>query len=181
MTVLERVRSRINVARKALSAAGDSLEDIRRTIAQLEGEREAIRSAPAPMSEAVEAIEELVDRLAAHAQYASVPVILDAAERGQVPHVDLHSRQIGATFGLFADILRPVLKGTLVAALEEHYAEIQAGLPRQARAERLAELDREILELSTQEEALIGELAASGLSVDRRGSADPRAVLGLDA
>ena len=181
MQMLERVRAKIAGARKALSAAGDSVEGIREAIRQLEAERAAVANAPVPIGEAREAVEQTVDRLAAAAQYASVPVVLAAAERGQVGHVDLHARDVGSTFGFFADILRPALRDCLVAAVEAHYRDLAPGLPADERAQRLAELDHQLLELSRHEESMITELSTLGLDVSRRGDADPRAVLGLAA
>lgn len=181
MQVLEKVRAKVAAARRALSTSGEGIEGIREAIRALESERERERGAAVPLAEAVEAVDQLIGRLAAHAQHASLSTVIAAAELGRVASVDLHSRQVGASFGFIVDALRPALRDCLIAALEERYAELQPGLPRDARAERLAELDHQILDLSRQEEQLVNELAESGLAIDRRGDADPRAVLGLDA
>lgn len=178
MQVLEKVRARIGAARKALASAGDSVEGVRAIIRELEAERAAIANAPVPLAEAVEAVEQTIDRLAANAQYNTVDSVLAAAQRGQLTSVDLHSHP-GANFGFLVQCMRSPFRSALVAKLEEEYRDLAVGLPADARAEKLAALDRELLELSRQEEALITELAGLGLSVDRRGDADPRAVLGL--
>ncbi len=178
MTVLEKVRAKIGAARKALASAGDSVEGVREAIRQLEAERQAVQSAPVPLAEAVEAVEQTIDRLCGAAQYDTADSVLFAAQRGQPVGIDVHSH-MGANFGFLVQCLRAPLRAALVVKLEEDYRDLQPGLPADARAEKLAQLDRELLELGHQEEALITELAGLGIEVSRRGDADPRAVLGL--
>lgn len=179
MQMLEKVRAKITTARRALSAAGDSVEGVRAAIRQLEAERQAVRSAPVPLNEAVAAVEQTVDRLAAHAIYTNADTLLAAAQRGEPATFDLHTTNPAALAGFLVQCLRVPFRAALVAQLESAYAGLQPGLPSDARAEKLADLDRQLLELGRQEEQLIDDLAALGLDVARRGDADPRCVLGL--
>ena len=48
------------------------------------------------------------------------------------------------------------------------------------RKQRRQEIDGERLALEREEEAIVQRLQAAGQQVDRRGGADPRAILGLD-
>lgn len=179
MTVLEKVRQKIGAARKALGAASDSVEGVREAIRQLDAERQAVASAPVPLAEAVEAVEQTVDRIAAHGIYTTADGILLAAQGGRPATFDLHSLNSAAAVGFLVQCLRAPLRAALVAKLEDDYRDLQPGLPADARTEKLAQLDRELLELGHQEEQLITELAGLGIEVSRRGDADPRAVLGL--
>jgi hypothetical protein len=53
-------------------------------------------------------------------------------------------------------------------------------LPAKARQERIASLQSEILDAEYREEQLINHLLAQGQDVERRVSADVRAVLGVN-
>ncbi len=67
----------------------------------------------------------------------------------------------------------------LAAALTPSLERFDEGPPAAHRAAKLAEIDRQMLELERAEEALIEASEAAGLPIARRGDADPRAVLGV--
>jgi hypothetical protein len=55
-----------------------------------------------------------------------------------------------------------------------------SGLTDEQKAERLAELDAQQLELERFEELFIEQAECDGVVIARRADADPRAVLGVD-
>lgn len=180
MQTLERIRQKIGAARKALASAGDSVESIRAAIGELETERAAIANAPVPLAEATHAVTATIARLTASAGYTPASVVLDAAERGEPAALDVHAMRPNEIVGFLAGCLRPVLRQALTEQLEEHYRDLQPGLPADERAQRLADLDRQLLDLNREEERLIVELAELGIAIDRRPDASPAAVLGLN-
>lgn len=79
---------------------------------------------------------------------------------------------------LLAAVLGP---NALCAALCRHLDQTESGPTAAERAERLAEIDRELLEIETAEERLIEVSEAAGAPIARRADANPRAVLGMTA
>ena len=69
----------------------------------------------------------------------------------------------------------------LAAILCRHLPEGGDGPTGAERAERILELDRELIEAERAEERLIEASESAGVPIARRADADPRAVLGMHA
>src|SRR6185312_8052634 len=87
---------------------------------------------------------------------------------------------LSAPPGSATQILCWLFEGELVKALTAGLASIDGGLSIEQRGQKLTELERELLVLEQQEEHLVVAALAAGLECDRRVSANPIAILGLD-
>lgn len=183
MDLVGKVKARVAAIAKAMSSATSSIAEIREMIAALKAEREAIRAAPVPLSEAGALIDTMLDRWAHASQFGGAERITAAAMCGQAPNIELHSPRstLADTLALLSPLLHRHLREALISELEARYAESPPGLPAGERQRRLAELDSEIVRLEVLEEEAISVAAAGGLDVARRPDASPAALLGLDA
>jgi hypothetical protein len=181
--LVSRVKARVAAIQKAMSSATASITEIRETIATLKAEREAVRSAPVPLTEALPQIDKMLAYWAHDGQSGGVGRIAVAAMQGQLPNVELHSPRatVADTLALLVPLLQTHLRDAFFAELEAHYAESPPGLPADERRRRLAELDAEIARLEVLEEEAIQAAASGGLEIARRPDASPAALLGFDA
>jgi hypothetical protein len=183
MDLVSRVKSKVAAIQKAMAGATSSIAEIREAIAKLKDEREAIRVAPVPMSEAIP----LIDNLLAYWSHAGRPEgierIAAAVMVGKAPHIELHSPRatLADTLALLVPLLDTQLREAMISDLEVRYAAAPAGLPADERQRRLAELDGEIARLEALEDEAIQAAASGGLEVARRPDASPAALLGIDA
>ncbi len=183
MDLVNKVKARVAAIQKAMAGANSSIAEIRETIATLQREREAIRAAPVPISEAIP----LIDNLLAYWSHAGrsdgIEAIAAAVMVGQAPHIELHSPRatLADTLTLLAPLLHRQLREAMISDLEARYAESPPGLSSAERQRRLAELDSEIARLEALEEEAIQAAATGGLEVTRRADASPAALLGIEA
>ena len=83
-------------------------------------------------------------------------------------------RDVPAMLCWFAPDLMKTKLFEMIDAVPDHLS-----MSKEQKDERLTELDREIFQLSLEEEAIIEAAAARDTHLLRRGDADPKAVLGL--
>jgi hypothetical protein len=160
---------------------GERLAELRARIAALQAEIERVEQAPIPRDEAVARVPMLVDGLAQR----WTPVVSDLM-RPAMPSVETIFQ--GATSdpwtlgGVLAKVARDGLVAVLTQELEALYLDIAGScIPSAERPARLRELRAELLENETTEETVIVEAARAGIKLNRRGDADPRAVLSVPA
>ena len=166
-----------------MATAASGIEEIRREIATLRAEREAVRGAPVPLDEARAALNKMLTTWATVGQARGVHVdhLIAQAMAGTPPTTDelYRAASLGTVLALLAPLLRQQLHDGIETCLTERYAQVKAGLPAAARERRLAELDGEIATLERDEEESIQAAAEGGLAIDRRADASPAVVLGL--
>jgi hypothetical protein len=143
----------------------DSLADVRRRITDLKAELKALRTQPLPHEELRARAREYVARLAEQARPTLTGV------RGE---------------GAFGIDLGPDARGPLVTlawvARDLLLERIESMFPPEGvadKAERLAAVEEELLEMERDEETLVTRAIEQGQDVYRRPKADPRAVLGV--
>ncbi len=149
-----------------------ALAAIRAEISELDAEAARITKAPQPADEARAMIKASVARLAA----GGVPILFNDAVQwpGKFAEGQVHASDdsLAVLCWLFPDVVEAKL-ATLIGARPGAMA---ASEKQAARGQ--IETDR--LELGRAEEAVITGIEATGLEVDRRADADPRAVLGIE-
>ena len=141
-----------------------------------------MRSAPVPL-EATAALDAMLARWRLTQQeWVSTDSIISVASRGERPQlIDPHGITAPALLRLMLLLVGDQARETLIRQLETHYANIEIGLPADARAARLREIDRELAKLEAAEEAAIATAEEGGLLViDRRPDASPAAILNLE-
>lgn len=172
-------------------AALRTVEELRETIEGKRREIEAIEVAPQTMAEAMAAFDAWCDRAAQEAVDA-LPIrrLLDpvAARAGLTVQPIARSADatpdaspiaqaaLGMVFLTCRDTLREVIEGQV--------ADLLGGRDAISADERAARTDRaraELLALELAEEAAIRAMEAAGITIARRGDADPRALLAADA
>jgi hypothetical protein len=191
--MLHTLKSKLAALRAAPVPVNDLLatvDDVREQIAILRVERDRVARAPRPASEIMTALDDHLDQIATDAvdglRLGSLlrrdqPVALALPYR-----LDPETRAIDST-GAVKSLL-----GLMVAANRQSFREIVQGQiedltrdrPGMSDAElhaRLAEIDAELLAAELSEESSIRALEASGINVQRRGDADPRAALAADS
>lgn len=165
---------------KTAKTSADRLAEVRDRIADLEHERDQLNKAPCTRDEALTALDSwIAGRAAEFEKDTGVNGLL----RGD-PNVQLHV----VSFGSGEKSWTPALCALMPDAVRSHFAgRIDAALadktpmtPAQ-RQQRKADIDGELYELNAEEERLVQIMHGNGEGVTRRGDADPRAVLGLDA
>lgn len=178
MTLLNTVKAKVAAARKALQTASGSVADVRAAVVRLQDERRAVEAAPIPQDEAIPLVDTFVDRaLAGLSQFADPDEIVASAAHGRP--IDLRALTADQRVAVMVAALGPVLRLRFRELLADHYTGLSVGLAADDRQARLRAIDAEVVALEREEEVLIRELAEAGVTVDRRGDADPRAVLGL--
>ena len=181
MDLVARIKSRVAGDQRAMSSASGEIAEIRQAIEGLRGERERIRVAPVPRSEATEQIDAMLARWSHAGNSERIERITSAAMQGQAPSIELHSPRatLADVLELLAPLLGPQLRAALIAELEARYAGSPPGLAADERQRRLAELDSEIARLETLEERAIQAASEGGMEVARRPDASPAALLGI--
>lgn len=170
---------------------GDALgavADLRARIATLAVEYEQVERAPMPAGTIKARALAFIDHLAAQ----GAPTIFTGSGTTDPLDLDFHLQLagLGPVHGSVADCkLVPnstlFLAWTLRDVLKQRAAElidatpIEGAVEEAARDERLRTLAAEKLAVERMEEAMIERAAATGMSIPRRGDADPRAVLGV--
>jgi hypothetical protein len=155
----------------------NDLQALRKRIAPLVSERDDLTDGPAPQSE----VRGELRRHLAHLErqgHERLGAAVGAAVGGDMAGMFTTApalRGIGSDMG---PLLAAVLGGdALMAALEPHLAKLPDGPDTASRAARLAKVKAELFRLECEEEDVITALEANGQTVERRGDADPAAVL----
>ena len=162
----------------ACNLAGRNLESVRRTLASLEQEQRAIQTAPPPPSELQTAVKRYV------AAIAEVPD--SVLHNGEIsPRCGMQTsfgpdpgRAPRSVWGTLAWLFSDMLVNRLQALVNAQADELQK-LTRPQRAARLADIERELAELSYIEEALVERALANGETAERRSNARPEAILAV--
>jgi hypothetical protein len=160
MSLVEKLKGLIGSTRT-------ELDTIRNRIAELKVEARAIADAPVPLEEAVADLDACLDYMAGHRQF-NVGMHTHPSDRIAWPKLDVEE--------LFVT-LRPLIREARLDAIQRELSTRLPGLPKNERAARLQEIDRQLLTLEMTEEAMIEEAEAAGITIARRVDADPRAVL----
>lgn len=150
---------------------GATIDGLRKQIADLAAEAEAVQSAPAPRSDAAKRIAAAVEALAAR---GARPV--DARRRSGDPAriADALHGDSGLHFLVWA--FREEIAAKLIAELPKDGPTVLTDRQQQ----RLAELAEERLRLERVEEALVEAAEAEGRTIARRPDASPWAILGVE-
>ena len=158
----------------------ERLTALRDTIAALKGDIARVEQAPIPFDEAAARLAPLVDALAAR----WTPIVSDLAHPA-MPSVEgilqAAASDAWTLSGVIASISREGMIGALTASLSSHYAGVDAAscIPLAERTARLEELNTKRFAAECAEERLICDARRAGMLLDRRGDADPRAVLSV--
>lgn len=164
--------------RSATRAVHENVEAIRVEILRRRDEVERIAAMPADRDDALAALDAGLDRMAERGAGAlSIGSLAHPGHR--TPNLNLN-----VPANLTMDVVALVARGHLRDVLAEKLAEFYDGrdvMPNAKRGPRVGILEVEILDLELAEEALIREGERTGLPMQRRADADPRAVLAADA
>jgi hypothetical protein len=150
-----------------------ALAAARAEVKSLRGRLVAVKAAPLPREDQCELAVEHVVRLGQAARPA-VGIVGDKLRVG-------FRGDMAAADDVLA-LLCWAMPEAVCAALEREIAAQPAradALPASERMRRVAELEAQLLELETREEALLKQAAAAGQDIVRRPDADVRAVLGV--
>ncbi|MHC9236619.1 hypothetical protein ACX9MO_13375 [Pseudooceanicola sp. 502str34] len=180
-------------SRDAAAEARQNIDALREEIAEVKNTISRLRSAPQPVAEAMEAFDRWSEKVADAGVAAMHPEHLlqpEAAARGlRLPYATVNVE--GERHTNF-DRVDEVLLGLVLAASMPALREIVEGqldglvegretLSADARAERIAEAEDDLLQLELTEEAAVRSMEAAGVVIARRADADPRAILASDA
>lgn len=183
MDLDKRVKDQLAAVQKALATARTGVAEIRRMIADLQQEREKTRVAPVPITEAIAAIDQMLQRwrLTSQEHVPDLSALVGVAAHGAPPQLlDPYAVSPGAVLRLTMLLLGDQVRERLLAELDAFYATTAPGLPHDARAARLREIDRELAGLEQAEEVAIAAAEEGGLMIDRRPDVSPAVVLGLE-
>jgi hypothetical protein len=191
--MLGSIKSKLAALRAApvpVNSLLEQVDDMREQVATLRAERDRTARAPRPASEILTALDDWLDSAATSAvdslQLGSL-LRRDRTVGLSLPYrIDPETRVVDGTgtsqtlFGLLIAVNRQAFR----SIIEGQLSDLARGTPGISDDEihaRLAELDAELLAAELSEEAAIRALEMSGISVQRRPDADPRATLAADA
>ena len=161
----------------AKTSSEQNIGEMRSKIEKLKSERRATEIAPRSHSEALDLVDQHVDRMG-QANAGSAHKI--NVERFMGPTFQPGMLPV-ATFSSIESALCRVLPGPMAeflrAELTAHLVGRAKGISGATRAKTRARLDREIRDLEISEEALILRMEADGAEVDRRGDMSPSVFL----
>jgi hypothetical protein len=173
--------AKVRSARLDGESIKDSLLRVRSEIANVKGEIIRTQRAPLPAADIKREVERRVKEL---------------AERGR-PILNLDDGKVGLTFAdmpMFSDtatalsappgsataLLCWLFGRTIIESLTSGLDGIEGGLSSEQRGDKLAKLDRELLQRELAEESLVVAALAQGLECHRRTSANPLAIFVLE-
>jgi hypothetical protein len=154
----------------AVEGATADLTAMRGHIAALKFEVAAVRNAPLPRDEAVANVDRSLDQLASR-------TVFDPMQFASPLHTAADPELERA---MLVHFLRPAARANMIAALDLELEKRPPGLPKEGRAEKVAELEAQLLAAERAEEEFVEQAREAGLKVARRADADPRAVLGVE-
>lgn len=149
------------------------IAETRLKITQAKAETLRLAQMPAPKDEAIAALESALDRIAAQGCTVLPLKSLTRPERAPsfTPRPPLFE-----LFALVVALQKDQLLAMLTAQIEVFYTRTDA-LPRAERDAAAKRVAARLSQLEREEEASLREAEAAGLTVWRRGDADPAAVL----
>jgi hypothetical protein len=158
------------------------IEDIRQLISEKKREISRIETAPVTMPEALARLEAYIaeqrDNSSLERAFRHFWQPKDHRPEGLSSLVVMSDGEGGAKATgldrLICDLFAELLIERFKAA---GHPDPDSTLPLAGRGERVAAIKREVLAIEREEEAMIVELQALGLRVDRRGGASPEAIL----
>ena len=153
----------------------DPIVSVRAKVARLKAERRNVATAPIPFADALARVRSAIDKAAGTRRAVGLRPFMAP---GETPGLDLAGemeRDATATLcWLWGDRLAELIEQDLRAVYARPEA---ASMPEGGRVAALARLDRDIAAAEIEEERLIRQAEAAGVTVDRREDADPAAVL----
>lgn len=176
MSALEKLKSAFVNQTKAAAAVGAAIEEVRGAVIAKANALHQLRAMPIPQAEA----EAILDKeIARHVEAAGRAVAravggLTLGKRGALNLDPTPDEAVSLQIAMNPQGFRKMA----VAELTSQYKGREA-MPRDQRAARIAEVEAELLDLETTEEAMIRQAERAGLEILRRANADPRAVLAL--
>jgi hypothetical protein len=164
--------------------AGESLEDairrVRSEITQVQATIAHIKQAPPSAAEVKSFLVGEVDRLAREGQ----PTVSFDAGKVQLTWPDQlryapPGQGLSAPSGSASKLDCWLHRDEIVRALSAFADDIKGGLSATERAQRIAELEADLLQTEFDEESLVEQGLAAGIDVHRRRDASPFALLGI--
>ena len=141
----------------------------REEVAAVQAEMEELRQQPLPASEALGRLQEYIERRAAEYRHDAAIAALTSATARPRSLVTPDTLE-----PLLCWLLGDTLRDRLAAELEKTDT---GGVSTHERSAQAAELAERKFQLEAEEEQLIRQAEAAGLTIERRADADPRVVL----
>jgi hypothetical protein len=149
----------------ARKAPDKRVAELRDQIAALKNQRREVSAAPAANAEVKAALDDFIKRRAA--EYRVSRITDPLASRARIGSLGVENIEAFAAF-FFGDAIRDALLAQV---------DTGPGLSREDQAARLAKIDDELFAAECAEEQTIVDAEDEGRTIERRGDADPRAVL----
>jgi len=161
---------------KAVGDAREELEGVRQKITDRKTERATISKTPMDKAATIGQIGELVAASAAafDRDIAIGYLARPCHDLSIAFELAVRNSPLGYDAWLKPDDLRE----RITQKMHQFWEQNPPGLSSSERRQRIAALDAEILELEIKEEQIITAAAEHGIDLERRGDADPRAVIG---
>jgi hypothetical protein len=151
------------------------LAKLRERIAALKQQQADLERHPLPQSIAYERIDRFIAELRED-RYRALPGGGDFAwPEYRTP--TMANGMVGSIDSMFAALLGDTLRDALRAKVDAFYRQVPEGLSDADRAARAEELASTLFDAECAEEQLIVAAEESGLRLQRRGDADPRAMI----
>lgn len=161
------------------------LETIRRKIGEMKARHREVERAPLPVEEIRERVRGWIAARAEKYRPGELRGFTHPVS-GRVGGIlgpeflrDWRADSASQFEAMLCSLLPERVEAVLLARIVEEVGDREPGLPSAERAQRLAEIDRELFRLETEEEQFIEQFEAEGQDVVRREDANPAAVLGL--
>ncbi|MEY9731727.1 hypothetical protein [Bradyrhizobium yuanmingense] len=168
---------RLRVRPKAGESFADAVDRVRREIANLVSERFQVQQCGLPIEEIRAKARDWISR---HAQTARPRII--ATHNEFAISFEVYDEKASVPMPDIAAIMAFLYPERLTKRIEEVIEQMpkpRLALSAEQKAKRLREIKDLLYERETEEEALISSAEEQGQTIDRRPTADPRAILGL--
>ena len=191
MSLIDRFKA-LTAARAAAEQSVEVLDHLREEIAGVKADVARIERAPQPVAAAMQAFDQWAQRAATagvdslrvysllHPEDAekglTLPVVTVGASSGPQRDYDAATK---ALLGLLLVGAMPALRKTIEGQLQDLTAGVECMTP-ETRRKKLAAAQKRLLGLELQEETAVRAFEGMGIAVQRRGDADPRALLAAD-
>lgn len=163
---------------RELANVDDRLAELRSRILALKSKVEASESAYVDRATAIKRIDEHIAKLAAAANDQSPALAFMYADERGVELLNSYRLERGVE-RLLAWIDPEAMRKRLVAFVDEQYAKLDpsAALSAEERAATHSQAAADLFAAEVEEERLIVAAEASGIHINRRGDANPAAIL----
>jgi hypothetical protein len=155
----------------AMESASADLQQMRGNIEALKVELAAVKHALLPREEVIAVIDRQFDLAASRCGFDPLAVTSRLYVGGDIQ---------GLIEGITHLFVRSVARAEWIARVDAHLENHPPGLPAEGHAEKIAELEAQLLEAEREEETFIEQARAAGMRIARRPDADPRAVLAVE-